>query len=337
MLNIIALLALLIVTPAYSAEGGGTCNASNLNEINNCINIGSAVVNITQDITCTSGDCTIKIVDKDCVTLDGNGHEFTRKTSDKTSPTLLIQRSDDIRVTDIKFTDSTGWDSSIDLYVRTLFVYDSTAIFFDNVHIDRSRSYALVLQKSANFTLQNSRITNSGVLGFYIGYRGSANTDATKNVTIKNNIFANNSTNGLAVHGLEGTNNVISDNFFTLNHWYGRFKNGNHFWGGGQVYLGDATNLEFVRNEIRHGHCYNCSDVNIDNNVHGIELGELNTHTLKNTLIANNILVDNTNCAVLKNPSATIDSTVVITENTFYKNRCDILASGASIYNNIFK
>ena len=154
-------------------------------------------------------------------------------------------------------------------------VTTSTNVSFEDVHVLNAASYAMWIYKTYGFTFNKSSIHNSHVLGMFIGHYKQPNdrTNISTGLRISNSRFTKNATNAIAVHGAGGDQlNIITGNYFSENHIFGRFLDSNgKFYGGGQVYISEANNLEFTDNSVVSGHCANCR--NPSHGVHGIELG----------------------------------------------------------------
>jgi hypothetical protein len=172
----------------------------------------------------------------------------------------------------------------------------------------------------------------------FIGHYKQPNDrrNISRRLYISNSVFTENATNAIAVHGAGGDElNYITGNYFSENHLYGRFRDSNgKFYGGGQVYISEADNLEFSDNSVVTGHCSNCR--NPTRGVHGIELGRPGdpSITLNNVRVVDNYVVDNDACGIISNPSVLINTTLVVSENDVLENGCGIVYLDSATVNN---
>ena len=196
-------------------------------------------------------------------------------------------------------------------------------VTMSNVKVRNGKSYVIRVDNTNGFTLANSEISDSGIIGLYVGTK-SPGMNMSQNISITNNTFLRTRTNALAIEGVTGSQkNNISGNTFSGNHWQGLFLNKalNVWSGGGQVFLAQGDNIDFYNNVISDGYCSNC----YENFVDGIEIGEPSQpyYPLKNTTIRNNTIYNNHDDAIVVPTWAQIqiDNTVVISNNYMYNNK----------------
>ncbi|MDB4222324.1 hypothetical protein N9850_01010 [Granulosicoccus sp.] len=325
------------VEPVVEENYNG-CTASTMSEISQCLSSNKPHIDITRDITCTALPCTITISNTNSVTLDGNGFTVKRLIGQKASPLLRIVNSTNIQVVNVTLDDDKNGVKCPLLCQKMVDVTSSTDVTFGEVHVLNAASYAMWIYNTNGFIFDKSSIRNSHVLGMFIGHYKIPNDrkNISRRLYISNSVFTENATNAIAVHGAGGDElNIITGNYFSENHIFGRFLDSNgKFYGGGQVYISEADNLEFSDNSVVTGHCSNCR--NPTHGVHGIELGRPDdpSVTLNNVRVIGNYVVDNDACGILGNPSANINTTVVVSDNDVLKNGCGIVYLDSATVNN---
>lgn len=171
------------------------------------------------------------------------------------------------------------------------------------------------------FTLSNSEVNDSGIIGLYLGHIDFA---PTRNVTIANNKFLRSRTNAIAIEGVVGDvgggySNNISWNTISGNHWEGQFLVGGTISGGGQVLLGAGDHISFDNNTIADGFCSSCWA----NFVPGVEIGFASrAYTLSDTSISNNKIYNNNGDPIVVSTwdGSRADSSVQVTGNFMINN-----------------
>jgi hypothetical protein len=188
------------------------------------------------------------------------------------------------------------------------------------------------------FNFLNSSLTNSGVLGLYVGHNDKAST----NVRIQHSTFNDNQTNALALLGVTGSSvndNIVSNNIFRRNHWRGQWavaaRFGTGLTGGGQMYIAQASGLTIRDNLIEDGYCENCFiQSRMGSGVSGIELAKPGRNSVSNTLITNNIVNNHDAWGIFVNQGSSLDSSVVISNNILSNNTVGLGSASARAFGN---
>ncbi|MFT4729341.1 MAG: polygalacturonase, partial [Granulosicoccus sp.] len=221
---------------------------------------------------------------------------------------------------------------------RMLHIRSSSDVTLSEMNIRNGKSYVIYVQQVNGFNFLNSSLTNSGVLGLYVGHDGKAST----NVRIQHSTFNDNQTNALALLGVSGsslTDNIISNNTFRRNHWRGQWavaaRFGTGFTGGGQVYIAQASGLTVSDNLIEDGYCENCFiQQRMGSGVSGIELAIPGRNSVTNTLITNNVVNNHDAWGIFVNQGSSLGGSVVISNNQLRNNTVGVKPGSASVVGN---
>jgi hypothetical protein len=172
-----------------------------------------------------------------------------------------------------------------------LWMRDARNISLQHVTVRYSKGYAIYVQGTDGFSFLDSTLERSGVLGLYIGHED----DASSRVRVERSLFRDNSTNALALLGVDGRRQktLIADNVFERNHALGQWpvapRYGTGLTGGGQVYLARAEGVRFENNRVVDGFCANCFwHGRLGSGVTGVELGIPGRSTVKDITISDN-------------------------------------------------
>jgi polygalacturonase len=219
------------------------------------------------------------------------------------------------------------------LHIRT-----SSDVTLNEMNILNGKSYVIYVQQVNGFSFLNSSLTNSGVLGLYVGHDSKAST----NVRIQNSTFNDNQTNAVALLGVSGssvTDNMVSNNIFRRNHWRGQWavaaRYGTGFTGGGQMYIAQASGLTVSDNLIEDGYCENCFvQQRMGSGVSGIEIAIPSRNSVTNTLITNNVVNNHDAWGIFVNQGSTLDSSVVISNNQLLNNTVGLKPASTSAFGN---
>ncbi len=283
-----------------------TCLAGDTDSLSRCANDADRydTIRLTRDITTESLCMTLDGVQG--LTFDGNGHTVTRTANQRSCSVLDIVNSGDIKITNAVFDDDArdAPCAVADKCARMFHVRYSNDVVMDNVTIQNGKRYVIYTQSVDGFTFTNSVLSNSGVLGLYVGHGSTPST----NIEISYSEFYDNSTNAVALLGANKA--LIKDNVFRRNHNRGQWpvspQYGVGMTGGGQLYIARAMDVEITGNEITDGSCANCLG-----GIHGIELSEpFKSDSVANVSITDNVINNNTGSAIYTNGGASVANLV---------------------------
>ncbi len=330
-------------TPVNNSANGG-CEVRSLGQLRNCINGNSALITVQQSFSCSGDACcagasTLSLIGKSNIRIEGNGHRLTRNSGHRQCHLIDMRQSRNITFNNWVLDDNAGVRGCqlTDRCPHMLDIRTSNNIRMNGVSILNSKGYATWLQGVDGFTFERGEVSNSGVLGMYIGHSGQP----SRNIRVSNSRFLFNQTNGLAVLGLTGSRaaNRISNNVFIGNHWRGQFavapQFGTGFTGGGQVYIAEANGLTLENNTIRHGYCVNCLvTAGAGSGVTALELGLPQQASVRDVLISRNTLENHDAWGVGANSGTRIGADIAVTNNIIRNVRRSIVGSGYSLSGN---
>ena len=294
------------------------CLVNNIQQLRECLAANENAI-LNQDITVGASDCdgngVIDISNSDGLGIYGQGYRIFREGGQAQCSLIYGNGVSDFTIQDVLLEETPGPDvPPLSTYDNMLYFINSTNVCLENVEVAHSWGYAIYNRGGDGFKFNNSTLRDSGILGLYIG---EENNPAT-NATITNSTFDCNSTNAIAIRGVDGL--LIDNNLINDNHKLGIFPIPGGFTGGGQVFLFNGTNMVLSNNTIQNGFCQNCVNSGvIANPVVGIEIGASGL-TVTNTLIENNNILNNTSLAMRKNTNAILNLTTVIRNNTLSGN-----------------
>jgi hypothetical protein len=281
---------------------------------------------LMQDIDVAASDAVgagvINVSGLSNVGIYGQGYSITRSTGQSSASLIYGANTNNFFLDNVVLQEVPGPDvPALGTYKHMLWFINSSEITLQDVEVAHSYGYAIYANGVNGFTFDNSLLRDSGVLGLYIGHGDNPST----NVTISNNDFLRNTTNGLAIWGADGV--VVDNNIFDNNHIIGVFPTaarfGDTYTGGGQVYLAQGTNIDFTNNTIQNGVCTNCYVHNgpLRTGVTGLEFGLPNRGlTVTNTLVEGNTIRDNDAWGMHINSGASLDASTVILDNIVENN-----------------
>ncbi len=328
--------------PAPSASSSDSdCSATDIRSLKRCIAEARSgdSISLVRNIQCSGADCcsgnsaTLNFAGRSNLIIDGNGHTLLRRTGQRQCSMIDINGGSNITFSDITFDDDSSVAGCVvnDNCPRMLHIRNANNIMLNQVHVTNGKGYVIYVNRVNGFTFLNSRLTNSGVLGLYVGH--GDNTPST-NVTIRNSVFTDNSTNAIALLGVVGnslSSNIVEGNTFERNHHIGQWlvapqfrdgaREGRLLTGGGQVYIAQANNFTFRNNTIKDGSCSNCYLHNgaLRTGITGLELGTPGKASLRNGLVEGNTIFNNHGFGVSLNANSTLNN-IVIRNNTVYNN-----------------
>ncbi len=302
---------------------------------------GRANISIASDIKCGGNCCPggaplLNLDNASDIRINGNGHRILRRTNQRSCSLLTLHNASNVTLTDVTLDDDETVDSCTvaDRCPRMLWMREARNIEFKQVTVRYSKGYAIYVQGTTGFSFLDSTLEYSGVLGLYIGHE----EDASSLVRVERSVFRDNSTNALALLGVDGTEQttVIADNIFERNHAVGQWpvapRYGTGLTGGGQVYLARAEGVRFVNNRVVDGFCANCYWHGVlGTGVTGVEMGIPGRATVKDIEITGNTVENNDAYAVAANVSSAIDSSIRVHGNQLRGNGAPWRLNGATL------
>lgn len=274
------------------------------------------------------------------LTIEGNGHSLVRNGGQRQCSLLDITRSSNVALNNWTLDDDATTAPCVvdDECPRMLHIRTSSNVTLNDVDVLNGKGYVIYVQQVDGFSFLNSSLTNSGVLGLYVGHDNQSST----NVRIQNSTFNDNQTNAVALLGVSGSSvsdNIISNNVFRRNHWRGQWavaaRYGTGFTGGGQLYIAKASGLTIRDNLIEDGYCENCFvQQHMGSGVSGIELAIPGRNSVTNTLITDNIVKNHDAWGIFVNEGSSLDRSVVIRDNRLLGNTVGLKPASTSASGN---
>ena len=316
-----------VISPSANPASG--CEVRNLNDLSRCINSNDSTVTVLNDLSCSGGNCCpssgalLNLQGKRNLTIDGNGHRLLRSSGQRSCSLVDMNASSNITLKNWHLDDDinvAGCQVS-DRCPRTLQIWQSNNVQLENMHISHGKSYAIYVHQTNGFVFRNSSLTNSGVLGLYVGHGDNA---ASRGVIIENSTFRDNQTSGLAFRGVTGSQlgeNRVTNNLFIRNHRLGQWlvapQHGTGFTGGGQVYIAQASYVDFDNNQILDGYCGNCFLQRVTRSgVSGLELGLPGESSVSHVRVRNNTISNHDAWGISHNRNSAITGNVRLENNT---------------------
>lgn len=324
------------------------CVVRNLSDLRSCVDSAQGIerINIQNDLSCAQTTCCptggalLRFDGVANLTIEGNGHQLVRNGGQRQCSLLDITQSRNITLNNWTLDDNATVGPCLvdDKCPRMLHIRTSSNVTLENMDILNGKSYVIYVQEVDGFSFLNSSLTNSGVLGLYVGHSDNAST----NIRIQHSTFNDNQTNALALLGVIGssvTDNIVSNNTFRRNHWRGQWavaaRYGTGFTGGGQMYIAQASGLTIRDNLIEDGYCENCFVQRfMGSGVSGIELAIPGRNSVTNALISNNIVNNHDAWGIFVNEGSSLDSSVVISNNVLNNNTVGLKPASTSSYGN---
>lgn len=324
------------------------CVVRNLSDLRSCVDSAQGVdrINIQSDLSCTQSNCCptggalLRLNEVTNLTIEGNGHKLVRSGGHRQCSLLDITQSRNVVLNNWTLDDDAAIAPCVvnDNCPRMLHIRTSSDVTLNEVDVLNGKGYVIYVQQVDGFNFLNSSLTNSGVLGLYVGHSDKAST----NVRIQHSTFNDNQTNALALLGVTGSSvndNIVSNNIFRRNHWRGQWaveaRYGTGFTGGGQMYIAQASGLTIRDNLIEDGYCENCFvQQYMGSGVSGIELAIPRQNSVTNTLITNNIVNNHDAWGIFVNQGSSLDSSVVISNNILRNNTVGLSSASASAFGN---
>jgi len=325
------------------ARTGDNCIASSVSTLRDCVARANSIqrIDLDRDIRCGSNCCPnggalLRFNGTNSLELNGHGHRLTRAAGQRQCSLLEASNASNIQVVDLHLDDdqSVAGCQVADNCARMVHVKHSRNIRFLRTHISHGKGYAFYVQGTNGFSFEQSSLSNSGVLGMYIGH----GNDASTGVRIQQSRFIDNQTNGLALLGVVGqsvSDNVVADNLFIRNHRRGQWQvapqYGSGFTGGGQLYIAEASHVTVRNNTVKDGYCDNCYVQRKNRSgVSGIELGRPNQRSLKHIEVRDNLVVNHDGFGISQNANSGLGSDVKLIGNTLFNSTSGEHVSGAS-------
>ena len=312
--------------------GGPVCEVGDLGELKQCMsdinNYGGLRLNA--NLSCEGGNCCdsgnplIDINKADGLIVEGQGFTLFRGDNHKQCGAIRIRNSSRVAIRNIVLDEDQNDKGCLagQGCPRTVNIVDSNDIEMDHVHVMHSKAYSIFSNGVNGFQFTNGSVRNAGIVGLYIGHK----ENYSSNVLVENSEFVDVQVNAVALLGVAGdTQNIVRNNLFLRNHWYGHWDVAARFGegktGGGQLYVQEAENFLITDNEIHDGFCVNCfTSATSSANVSGIEIGE-KTERIK---ITSNRISNNGARGISFNASSPASPSVEVVNNTLFNNPVSI-------------
>ena len=338
----------VVEAPVSSPILAGDCVVRNLSDLTSCVDSAQGLerINIQSDLSCSQNSCCptggalLRFNAVSNLTIEGNGHKLVRSAGQRQCSLLDVTQSQSLVLNNWTLDDDAAVSPCVvnDECPRMLHIRNSSNVTLSNMNIRNGKGYVIYVQQVNGFNFLNSSLSNSGVLGLYVGH---SNTPST-NVRIQHSTFLDNQTNAVALLGVSGSSvndNIVSNNVFRRNHWRGQWavepRYGSGFTGGGQMYIAQASGLTISDNLIEDGYCENCFVQQfMGSGVSGIELAMPGRNSVTNTLIKNNTVNNHDAWGIFVNEGSSLDSSVVITNNQLRNNTVGLKPGSTSAYSN---
>jgi len=303
-----------------------------------------AHISLTSDITCgrdccPSGNALLNLDGASNIQINGQGHRILRRANQRSCSLLTLHNASNVTLARLVLDDDETVESCAvaDRCPRMLWMRDARNISLQHVTVRYSKGYAIYVQGTDGFSFLDSTLERSGVLGLYIGHED----DASSRIRVERSLFRDNSTNALALLGVDGRRQktLIADNVFERNHALGQWpvapRYGTGLTGGGQVYLARAEGVRFENNRVVDGFCANCFwHGRLGSGVTGVELGIPGRSTVKDITISDNTIQNNHAYGIAANVTTTVDTSIRVFGNLLRGNGAVFRLNGANIGSN---
>lgn len=324
------LAALCLAGPAL----GASCAIYDMASFRSCIALGTAVdhYSLQNDITCSGSDCCaaghamLSINSRNGVTIQGNGYVIARRSSQRVCPAIWVQSSSNLLINALQIDE----DESVPRCLgddktcfSTIEIRDSTNVTLESVGVYHAKAHGVGANSTNGFVLNNSTISNSGVLGVYIGDAALTRLPS-KNVSVTNSVIAHTGTNAVTFWNVAspspGNENLIRGNVIENNHYVGGYLTDTFkpdFNTGGQVFIHSAQSAVIDNNVIANGRCPTCAGFpppGWRGTFRGIPAVEVGPGRLTNVRINANKILNHTGAFIFAN-LANVDSTNAIWNN----------------------
>ncbi|MEE9336409.1 MAG: right-handed parallel beta-helix repeat-containing protein [Granulosicoccaceae bacterium] len=329
-----------VISPNPNPASG--CEVRTLSDLSRCISNNDSTVTVLNDLSCSGGNCCpsgralLSLQSKRNLIIDGNGHQLLRSSGQRNCSLLDINSASNITLRNWQLDDdiNVAGCQVADGCPRTLHIRQSSNIQLDNMHISHGKSYAIYVNAVNRFGFRNSSLTNSGVLGLYIGHSSTP----SNGVVIENSIFRDNQTSALALLGVTGSKqgeNRVTNNLFIRNHRRGQWlvepRYGSGYTGGGQVYMAQAKYVDFDNNQILDGYCENCAvQRRTRSGASGLEFGLPGKASVSHVRVRNNIISNHDAFGISHNQNSNLSGNVQLANNTLVNNTVGDYTRGSS-------
>lgn len=312
--------------PMVSAPQTTTCTISDLPSLANCVNNRSSyqTLQVTANLSCSGQSCCgsgsgggalINLDGSSGISLSGNGFTLTRHLSAslpaKACPAISAASASQVSISNLNIDD----DSTIpacgvsDGCTGSIYLNGANGITISGVAIYNAKASAVYAWSSNNVSIDQSTVSNTGIIGIYVGDGTYSPATASNNISITNSTIAYSQTNGIALQGVYGTNRIENNNI-EGNHHHGLWLQPNGLpYDGGQIYIPNASDVAVDNNVIADGYCDNCQNPM----VMGLELaGE---GTLNSLNIYENYMYNSYGSALFLDSGGQIDSSTLVWSN----------------------
>lgn len=314
------------LTPVASTQQTTTCTISDLPSLTNCVanRASYKAFQMTANVSCSDQSCCgsgsgggalINLDGLNGISLSGNGFTLTRHLSPslpaKACPAISAASSSQISISNLNIDD----DSTIpacgvsDGCTGSIYLNGSNGINISDVSIYNAKASAVYAWSSNNVSIDQSTVSNTGIIGIYVGDGTYSSATASNNIAITNSTISYSQTNGIAFQGVYGTNR-IENNIVEGNHHHGLWLQPNGLpYDGGQIFIPNASGVAIDNNVIANGYCDNCQN----QMVWGLELaGEGPLNSLN---IYENYLYNSYGSALFLNAGGQIASSTLVWSN----------------------
>ena len=258
------------------------------------------------------------------LTIAGGGHALRRRSGQRNCSLIRASKVSNASVRDLILDDDESAEPCTPADKQcapTVFVGNAQRVLIQNVRIYNAKQFSITVSGVDGFTLDQSALVNSGIIGIYVGK--ATGGIMSNHIRITDSVFARTRTNAIALDGVRGaspSDNVVSGNVFTQNHVHGLYMDPkNKPYDGGQIYIPDLTGATITQNVVGLGGCPVCDNPM----VWGVEIGRIGQVNIQS-----NVFFRSYGAAFFKDTGGSIDSTDVFQQNSLRGLNGVSLASG---------
>jgi hypothetical protein len=280
------------------------------------------VVCSTEASCCPKGRAPIVFQGLQDKRIVGNGHSLRRQAGQHKCPAVILRQVKNLSISDLTFDEdrqSPPCELAEHTCPSTIDIANSQSVQLEGVSVFDGKGYVVKVWSTDGFSFDRGVIVRAGIIGLYVGH---FKFGPSHDIQITNSLFVRNRTNAIALQGAYSDNPqhpvLVSDNVFVENHWHGLWPIPGGVTTGGQIFIGDGSNVRVSGNIVSGRPCENCFR---STHVNGIEIGETVPSPAPSGVagitIDNNTIIgtDEHGFAVQQNPESLV-SGVVISQNT---------------------
>jgi hypothetical protein len=318
-----ALVVSIFAGPAFAA----TCNIYDMASLQNCVAQGLAVdtYSFQSDVACWGTDCCtmLNVSHRSGVTIQGNGRLIARRSQQKVCPAILVNYSSNVSINSLQIDEDEAAARCLgdEACPGTIEIRNSENVTLESVGVYHAKKVGVGANDTDGFVLNNSTISNAGVLGVFVGDQAESGKPA-RNISVKNSVISHTGVNGVTFWNVTapsgGGDNYITNNIIDNNHYVGGYYTPTfspYFNNGGQLFIKAAQWTYVANNLIANGGCDSCRGFSpLGGHYSGIPAIEVGPGTLSYTRFHAN-RVRNSNGPFIFANSASVDFTNAIWEN----------------------